>query len=63
MDTNISEPKQGAAVPADLLQEPHVEVVDIKSSVASSDGERLAAGISTIGVETKRLWSATEKAH
>jgi hypothetical protein len=46
-----------------------VEVVDSKSSVASSDEERLAAGILTIGLQTKRLsgaetfWSAAEKAH
>jgi hypothetical protein len=31
MDTNIFEAEQGAAAPADLLQqEPHVEVVDLK---------------------------------
>jgi hypothetical protein len=62
MDTNISEPKQGAAATADLLQqEPHMEVVDIKSSVASSDEERLTAGISTIGLQTKRLSGAQRK--
>jgi hypothetical protein len=62
MDTNISEPKQGAAATADLLQQqPHVEVIDIKSSVASSDEERLAAGISTIGLQTKRLSGAQRK--
>jgi hypothetical protein len=56
MDTNISEPEQGAAATADFLQQqPHVEVVDIKSSVASSDEERLVAGISMIGLQTKRL--------
>jgi hypothetical protein len=61
MDTNISEPEQGAAATADLLQEPHVEGVDIKSSGASSDEERLAAGISTIGLQTKRLSGAQRK--
>jgi hypothetical protein len=61
MNTNISEPKQGAAGTADLLQKPHVEVTDIKSSVASSDEVRLAAGISTIGLQTKRLSGAQRK--
>jgi hypothetical protein len=62
MDTNISEPKQGTADIADLLQQqPHVEVLDIKSSVASSDEERLSAGISTIGLQTKRLSGAQRK--
>jgi hypothetical protein len=56
MDTKQLEPKQGAATTADLLQQkPHVEAVDLKSSAASSDEERLAAGISTIGLQTKRL--------
>jgi hypothetical protein len=38
-----------------------VEVVDLKSSVASSDEERLAAGNSTIGMQTKRLSGAQRK--
>jgi hypothetical protein len=38
-----------------------VEVVDLKSSVASSDEERLAAGISTIGLQTKRLSGVQRK--
>jgi hypothetical protein len=65
MDKKIFETEQGVAVTADLSQqEPHVEVVDFKSSAASSDEERLAAGISTIGLETKRLSLCTaEKAH
>jgi hypothetical protein len=37
--------------------------VEQKPSAASSDEERLAAGISTIGLQTKRLWSAAEKTH
>jgi hypothetical protein len=37
-----------------------VEVVDVKSSVASSD-ERLAAGISTIGLQPKKLSGAQRK--
>jgi hypothetical protein len=62
MDTNLSEPQRGAADTADLLQQQrHVEVTDIKSSIASSDEERLAAGISTIGPQTKRLSGAQQK--
>jgi len=46
MDTKIFETKQGAVTTADLSQqEPHVDVVDLMPSVASSDEERLAAGI------------------
>jgi hypothetical protein len=53
------ETEQGAAATADLLQyEPHVEVVDLKPSVASSDEERLTAGISAIGLQTNRLSGA-----
>jgi hypothetical protein len=52
MDTREMELKQGAA--ADLLQQgPHVEVADLGTSAVSSDEERLAAGISTIGLEAK----------
>jgi hypothetical protein len=59
---NFFETEQGAAATAHLLQqEPHVEVVDLKSSVASSDEERLAAGISTIRLQTKRLSGAQQK--
>jgi hypothetical protein len=62
MDMNISELKQGAGATADLLQQqPHVEVIDIKSSIASSDEERVAAGIPTIGLQTKRLSGAQQK--
>jgi hypothetical protein len=61
MDTKIFETEQGVAVTADLSQqEPHVEVVDLKSSVAFSD-ERLAVGISMIGLQTKRLSRAQRK--
>jgi hypothetical protein len=61
MDTKEKELKQGAA--ADLLQQkPHADVVDSKTPAISSD-ERLAAGISTIGLQTKTLWSRAEKAH
>jgi hypothetical protein len=53
MDTKETELKQGAS--ADLLQQtPHVEVADLKTSAVSSDEERLAAGISMIGLQTKR---------
>jgi hypothetical protein len=56
MDTKILDTKQGAATIADLSQHKlQVEVADLKSSVASSDEERLAAGVSTIRLQTKRL--------
>jgi len=62
MDPKSFETKQGAATTADLLQqETHVEAVDLMPSVASSDEERLAAGISTIGLETKRISGAQRK--
>jgi hypothetical protein len=52
MDTREMELKQGAA--ADLLQQgPHVEVADSGTSAVSSDEERMAAGISTIGLQAK----------
>jgi hypothetical protein len=38
-----------------------MEVIDLKSSAASSDEEGLAAGISTIGLQTKRLSGAQRK--
>jgi hypothetical protein len=53
MDTTHSKlvSKQGAVVSADLEQQkPHVEGID---PVASSEEERLAKGISTIGLEAK----------
>jgi hypothetical protein len=60
MDTKEMELKQGAT--ADLLQQkPHVEVADSKTSAVSSDEERLAAGISMIGLHTKRLSGAQRK--
>jgi hypothetical protein len=62
MDTNISEIKQEAATSADLLQQKTpVEIIEQKSSVASSDEERLDAGISTIGLQAKRLSGAQRK--
>jgi hypothetical protein len=62
MDTKILDTKQGTATTADLSQhEPHVEVVDLKSSVASSDEERLAASVSTIRLQTKRLSGSQRK--
>ena len=64
MDTKIFETEQGAAATGHLLQqEPHVEVVDLKSSVASSDEEGLAAGINDWIANQETLWSAAEKAH
>ena len=62
MDMKIFETKQGAVTTADLSQqESHVDVVDLMPSVASSDEERLAAGIWTIGLQTKRLSGAQRK--
>jgi len=63
MDANkIFVTKQEAATTADLSpQEPHSEVADAMPSVASSDEERLAAGISTIGLQIKRLSGAQRK--
>jgi hypothetical protein len=62
VDTKILDTKQGAATTVDLSpHEPHVEVVDLKSSVVSSDEERLPAGVSTIRLQTKRLSGAQRK--
>jgi len=56
------ETKQEAATTADLSQqEPHSKVADVMPSAASSDEETLAAGISTIGLQTKRLSGAQRK--
>jgi len=55
----IKESKQGASTTADLLkQKPHEEILESKPSTASSDEEKLAAGISTIGLQAKRLSGA-----
>jgi hypothetical protein len=62
MDTNVKELKQGARKIADLLQrKPQEEVLEPKPSTASSDKEKLAAGISTIGLQAKRLSGAQRK--
>jgi hypothetical protein len=62
MNTIEKEPKQGADTTADLSkQKPQEEVLKLKSSTASSDEEKLAAGISTIGLQTKRLSGAQRK--
>jgi hypothetical protein len=62
MDTKILYTKQGAVTTADLSQhEPHVEVVDLESSVASSDEEGLVSGVLTIRLQTKRLSGAQRK--
>jgi len=54
--------KEEAATTADLSQqEPHLKVVDVMPSVVTSDEERLAAGISTIGLQTKRHSGAQRK--
>jgi hypothetical protein len=62
MDTSIFETEQGAVNPVDLSQpKPHVEVKEQKPSAVSSDEERPAAGISTIGLQAKRLSVAQQK--
>ena len=62
MNTNESESKQGTDTSADLpSQQPQMKVVEPKLSAASSDDERLVAGISTIGLQTKRLSGAQWK--
>ena len=63
MNTNESEPKQGADTSADLLsqQQPQMKAVEPKLSAASSEDERLVTGISTIGLQTKRLSGAQRK--
>ena len=49
MDTKVMEHKQGADTTADLLpQQPQMKDVEQKLSAASSDEEKLAAGISMI---------------
>jgi hypothetical protein len=59
MDTNTFEPEQEADAPADLLQQkPHVEAVDSKSSAELTDEEKLAAGVSTARLQTKKLSGA-----
>ena len=62
MNTIETEPKQGASTTADLLkQNPQEEVLEAKLSTASSDEEKLTAGISTIGLQAKRLSGAQRK--
>jgi hypothetical protein len=59
MDMVIDEPEQGAVVAAHLLQQDsHGEAVGSKPSIVSPDEERLAAGISRIKLQTKRLLGA-----
>ena len=58
----IKESKQGASTTADLLkQKPHEEILESEPSTASSDEEKLAAGISMIGLQAKRLSGAQGK--
>jgi hypothetical protein len=64
MDSGTLEPKptQGAASSADFSQhDNHAKVIDRKSSAVSFDEERLAVGISTIGLQTKRLSGAQRR--
>ena len=44
-----------------LPQKPHIEVADSKTSAVFSDENRLAAGISTNGLQSKRLSVAQRK--
>ena len=61
MDMKVIEPTQAADT--DLLpqQQPQMKDAEQKLSAASSDEERLAAGISTIGLQTKRLSGVQQK--
>jgi hypothetical protein len=62
MSTIEKEPKQGASTTADLSkQKSQEEVLESKPSTASSDEEKLAAGIPTIGLQAKRLSGAQRK--
>ena len=62
MDTSNFEIQQGAVNPVDLPQlKPHEEVKVQATSAVSSDEEKLAAGISTIGLQTKRLSAAQRR--
>jgi hypothetical protein len=62
IDTNTFELEQGAAVPADLLQqEPLVEVAGFKPSVTLSGELILAGGFPTIRLQTKKLSGAQRK--
>jgi len=62
MDTNVKELEQRASKIADFLQrKPQGEVLEPKPSTASSDEEKLAAGISTIRLQAKRISGAQRK--
>jgi hypothetical protein len=62
MKTNKTHNKKEAATSADLSQqEPHLEVVKVMHSVASSDEERLTDGITTTGLQTKIFSGAQRK--
>jgi hypothetical protein len=59
MDTEIKKPEQGAAVAADLLkQDSQVEAVSSEPFAVPSVEDRLAAGVSTIRLQTKRFSGA-----
>jgi isoaspartyl peptidase/L-asparaginase-like protein (Ntn-hydrolase superfamily) len=62
MDTSNFVTQQGAVNSANLSQtKSHVEVKEQTSTVVSSDEEKLAAGVSTTGLQTKRLSGAQRK--
>jgi len=62
MDTFKKELRKGVSKTADLLKEKtQEEVLESNPSTASSDEEKLAAGIPTIGLQAKRLSGAQRK--
>ena len=63
MNTTELETKQGADSSADLptQPQPQLKVVEPKLSAASSHEEKLVAGVSMIGLQTKRLSGAQQK--
>ena len=60
MESISTKPEQVAATIADLAQQiPHIEVGNLLD--ASSDKERLVAGISTIGLQTRKPTGAQRR--
>ena len=63
MNTTELETKQGADSSADLptQPQPQLKVVEPKLSAASSHEDKLVAGVSMIGLQTKRLSGAQRR--
>src|SRR5215510_16479119 len=62
MGTKISEIESRQGASADLVRkELQMEVTNLKSPTASAEEERLAEGISTIDLQTKRLSGAQRR--